>query len=190
MVNQTEMTDVTTNLSSRNEVEDNIHIVELLNNLDLEDEEEIDMLLDDRNFVSNEEDVNWEFDRSLMTTGLGECMDPAGSNLVFVNGINCAAHTLQLAVKGAIALLPACYSNVIKLATKVCKFLRKESTRNEARNLGLKIKLPSIHTPVRWSSTYIMVCYLFLSYYTKRANVINLHKYQFYLTTDERFAEK
>lgn len=157
-MNQTEMVNVTTALSSRNGVEDNIHIAELLNNLDDDDEEEVNMLLDDANFNFDEDGVNWEFDKCLMATGLGANMDPEEINVVFVNGINCAAHTLQLAVKDAIAQLPACHANVLRLAAKVCKFLRKESTKNEARNLGIKIKLPSMDTPTRWSSTYIMVC--------------------------------
>lgn len=74
-----------------------------------------------------------------------------------VNGINCAAHTLQLAVKDALNLLHVDHKNVIKLTREVVKFIRKESTRNDIRNRGLNLKLPSMGVETRWSSTYMMV---------------------------------
>lgn len=77
--------------------------------------------------------------------------------LFFVNGINCSAHTVQLAVMDALKLLTNDNLNVILLARVLVKFIRKETTRNESRNRGLKVILPALDVKTRWSSTYIMV---------------------------------
>lgn len=136
-------------------------IGELLNRLDEDDEEEIQALLNDDNFTGSD-DEDWEFDERLtQSTILAHAEVEADSCMMIVNGINCAAHTLQLAVKAAITLLDTQNTNVIKLATEVCKFLRKESTRNETKNRGLNVRLPSLDTKTRWSSTYLMVYHFF-----------------------------
>lgn len=136
--------------------DDNTRIAELLNVLNDEDEEEIDALLNDENFISD--DDNWVLDDGLTRLDLeGAVESEIGAGLVFVNGINCAAHTMQLVVRDALALLPRHHANIITLASKVSKFFRKESTRNTVRSLGLSLKVPSVEMPTRWSSTYMMV---------------------------------
>lgn len=143
--------------TSESNIDYNARIAELLNVLTDEDENEIDALLNDENFISNDDDM-WAIDDSLERLGLeGALESEIGAGLVFVNGINCAAHTMQLVVRGALALLPRHHANVITLATKVAKFFRKETTRNIVKNLGLACKVPTVEMTTRWSSTYIMV---------------------------------
>lgn len=142
---------------NHDDIDENARIQQLINELDEDDEEEIDALLNDENFESNDDNA-WEVDDHLVSLGLEAAVESeAGTNIVFVNGINCATHTMQLVVRDAIALLPKHQSNVITLATKVSKFFRKESTRNAVKNMGLKLKVPSVEMPTRWSSTYMMV---------------------------------
>lgn len=147
-----------------NERLDNARIEQILNELYADDEEEINNLLDDNNFSLYDENDDWEFDNRLIDSSIVDSATEASVRPVLVNGINCAAHTVQLAVKSAISRLSIEHSNVISLATKVVKFLRKENTRNEARDRGFKLKVPSIDTPTRWSSTYMMVIVLSFFY--------------------------
>lgn len=86
-------------------------------------------------------DVNWSMMRSL----------------VLVNGVNCAAHTLQLAIKGALFQLGSQQSNVIKLCREVCKFIRQQKTIYAMEQKGLEKKFPALDVDTRWSSTYLMV---------------------------------
>lgn len=142
-----------------NELHDNDRIEQILNELDADDEEEINDLLDDNNFVIHDTD-DWEFDNRLIDSSIiTNCAAETSIRPVLVNGINCGAHTVQLAVKSAISRLSTEHSNVISLAVKTVKFLRKETTRNEVRDRGLKLKVPSFNTPTRWSSTYLMVTF-------------------------------
>lgn len=132
-------------------------IQRLLNVLDEEDEEESETLLNDENFCSNDDNA-WEISNGLAGIGFEEAVESEMSeNLVIVNGINCAAHTLQLVVRGALALLSKVHANVIALASKVCKFFRTETTKNAVRNMGLGLRIPSMEMPTRWSNTYMMV---------------------------------
>lgn len=85
----------------------------------------------------------------------------SGSSLIFVNGINCAAHTVQLAIKDALRMIGDDNKNVIKLSRAVVKFIRKESTRNEVINRKIKTIFPVIDVETRWNSTFMMVSNLF-----------------------------
>lgn len=70
-------------------------------------------------------------------------------------GIRCAAHTLQLAMKGALK------STKIKILLNVCrmacKLLRKQSYKNKLKDENIQIPLPSLDCAVRWNSTFKMV---------------------------------
>lgn len=74
-----------------------------------------------------------------------------------LSGIRCAAHTLQLVVKDALAALPQETKNVIKLCRRVAKILRLESTKFYTEGCGLTLKKPRMDVETRWGSTYIMV---------------------------------
>lgn len=84
-------------------------------------------------------------------------------SLVLINGVNCAAHTLQLAIKNALFKLGSQQANIIKLCRDVCKFIRQQNTIYEMEKRGIKKKFPALDVETRWSSTYLMVCkkYLF-----------------------------
>lgn len=135
-------------------------IAHVLNEIDENDEAELDLLLYGD---YTEEDEDWNFIDYSMNADLVQSMENImNRQLFFVNGINCSAHTVQLAVMDALKLLTDENLNVISLARAVVKFIRKEGTRNESRNRGLKIILPALDIKTRWSSTYIMVrCYFY-----------------------------
>lgn len=72
-----------------------------------------------------------------------------------INGIRCAAHTLQLAVIGA--LQASDYAILIRLCRAICKQLRKQSIIHELGKNQIIYKIPSIDCLTRWNSTYKMV---------------------------------
>lgn len=133
-------------------------IAEALHVLDDDDQHEITLLLDDTNI---DDDDNWQQDDMSQLNIPDAIKNASNSSPIFINGISCAAHTVQLAVKDALAMLSILYFNVIKLAREVAKFLRKENIRIEMRNRKLESILPSLDIETRWSSTYLMVGVLF-----------------------------
>lgn len=74
---------------------------------------------------------------------------------LIANGIRCAAHTLQLAIKDALK------SSKIKVLLNVCrmscKLLRKSSYKNRMRDQKFDIPSPRLDTAFRWNSTFRMV---------------------------------
>lgn len=130
-------------------------IADVLHSLDEDDENEIAMLFNDSIIIDDDEcwqqnNLN-DFD---LANAIGE---KTTSQPIFVNGVNCAAHTIQLAVKGGLAMLRTDHFNVIKLAREVSKFLRRDNTRIEARNREITLKLVKLDMEPRWSSSYLMV---------------------------------
>lgn len=79
-----------------------------------------------------------------------------------INGIRCAAHTLQLAVISALKTPE--YQILVQLCRAVCKELRKETTSYELGENKIKFKIPRIDCLTRWNSTYTMVR-IFFEYY-------------------------
>lgn len=72
-----------------------------------------------------------------------------------ISGIRCAAHTLQLAVIGALSTKN--YKLFTRLCREVCKELRKQSTHDVLNANNITFKIPSIDCLTRWNSTYKMV---------------------------------
>lgn len=72
-----------------------------------------------------------------------------------INGIRCAAHTLQLAVQSALKVPE--FQILIRLCRAVCKELRKSSRRYELDKKNIACKIPRIDCKTRWNSTYTMV---------------------------------
>lgn len=78
---------------------------------------------------------------------------------LITNGIRCAAHTLQLAMKGA--LKSTKIATLLNVCRTACKLLRKQSYKNRLRNANIKIPLPNLDCAVRWNSTFRMVKWIF-----------------------------
>lgn len=78
-----------------------------------------------------------------------------GNHSLFVNSVKCAAHTIQLAVRDALNMLSKENQNVIDLCRLVAKYLRKPSSKNEMRDIGLTSILPGLDCQT--SSSYSMV---------------------------------
>lgn len=147
----------------QNQTDFNEEIANLLHNMDADDEDEIRALMNDS--LGEEE---WELN-NIEYADLSENIERQGSRIYFVNGVNCAAHTVQLAVKDALRQMDVTYSNIIQLSRAVVKFIRKESTRNKAEKRGLKFILPVIDIDTRWSSTYMMVNRIYTIYSSELA---------------------
>lgn len=79
-----------------------------------------------------------------------------------ITGVNCSAHTLQLAIKDALKLIALKNRNVISLCRNVAKSLRLKSTRHTYKEEhGREYKIPGLNVETRWGSTYTMVSLLF-----------------------------
>lgn len=149
---------ITVNESNDNEIMTSencdVEIAQILHLLDEDDESEIIMLLSDNHI---EDDDDWEqtnLDESDLVQAIVQTSE---SEPIFINGVNCGAHTVQLAVKSALSELSTSDSNIISLARQVAKFLRKDNTRIEARNRLLTLIFPALDMDIRWSSIYLMV---------------------------------
>lgn len=93
---------------------------------------------------------------------------------LIASGIKCAAHTLQLAVKGALKMVKI--QVLLKVCRTACKLLRKTSYKNRLRDRKIEIKkLPGLDCAVRWNSTYVMVRIRFFSkYLAVRSRLLHL----------------
>lgn len=84
-----------------------------------------------------------------------------------ITGVNCAAHTLQLAIGDAKKATSIANRNVISLCRAIAKLLRLKSTSLEVQHAHLNYKIPRIEVPTRWCSLYLMVIthslYIYLS---------------------------
>lgn len=105
-----------------------------------EDEAEISELLDDTTHYF--ELLHWLHNEFIMHT-------------MNSNGIKCAAHTVQLAVWGA--LKTKNIQVIIAMCRVACKLLRKSAYKNKLLAKNLKISLPRLDCATRWNSTYTMV---------------------------------
>lgn len=110
--------------------------------------------LEETNEILNDNSVGDEFEEDNMNL-----VDPNDiiSSAIFVNHVNCAAHTIQLVVLDALKKLSQSDQNVIIICREFAKFVRRSSSIVCVEKLGIKRKLPKLDCPTRWSSTYIMV---------------------------------
>lgn len=130
---------------------DDSEISDLLHELDLFDEVEMDELM----YGDDDDECNDEW--TLIHVEESELVENLKSEISFINTVNCAAHTLQLGINDGLKSLDGKAKNVIRLARQVAKFLRKQSTINEMKKCGLRLKCPRLDCVTRWNSTYLMV---------------------------------
>lgn len=93
-------------------------------------------------------------------------MEVSGADWLWnITGLNCAAHTVQLAIKDCLNELGTSEKNVIELCREICKMLRTDSICNEMANLGKEYRLPRLESKTRWGAMYLMVCHVFIIIY-------------------------
>lgn len=78
-------------------------------------------------------------------------------HLLYVTGIRCAPHTIQLVVNDGLKKLDSQHLNVLALAREAAKFLRLKSTLNELTMNNITIRKIHLDTKTRWSSYKVMV---------------------------------
>lgn len=125
---------------------------------------EIERILNETDEVSDEEALNIIFqeenlrnNESLLSTISSDLISSGVNRIINITGINCAAHTLQLAINDALKNIAKTHMNVISLCQKISKFFRLDSTHREASNMGFSYRKPHLSCPTRWCSTYLMV---------------------------------
>lgn len=124
----------------------------------LSDETEI---TDDEAYQRLFEEVQFNEDNSTLLNAMSTAIASFGVDIWNITGINCAEHTLQLAIKDAVSKLPQEFENVIKLCRRVCAFLRLQSTSNVLDEIGVEYLVPRTENETRWGSMYLMVCSTF-----------------------------
>lgn len=121
-------------------------IEELLCVEDISDDDAIEQLCNEVHLDENNATLLKQMTAEL-TSITHEIMD--------ITGVNCAAHTLQLGIKDALAKFQPNFKNVIELCRRVCKFLRLKSTSYAS---PIEYPKPRKENKTRWCSMYLMVC--------------------------------
>lgn len=117
---------------------------------------------DDEAYEQLFEEVEFNRDNSTLLNVMSTEILSFGIDIWDITGVNCAAHTLQLATKDSISKLPQPIKNVIELCRLVCKFLRLKSTSVAMDIIGVEYTLPRLENDTRWGSMYLMVRFLLL----------------------------
>lgn len=136
--------------SSSNDDQIDCDISELLANLVEVNDEEDDAL------EKAMEEIPLDGHQTLLEAMANELVN-CGDIIWNITGVDCAAHTLQLAIADSIKKLPTNTANVILLCREMSKFLRLVSTKNEMSKLGIEYRLPRLEVSTRWSSLFHMV---------------------------------
>lgn len=76
------------------------------------------------------------------------------SSILYISGIKCAAHTVQLVVKDS---LSPPNSDILNICKHIAKCLRQSSFKQELTQQKIAFTTVRLSCPTRWSSQYIMV---------------------------------
>lgn len=132
--------------------------------IDIETDDQIAQLLLELEETSDDqaldflfEDLNSERHKKVLRDMTEQIVDEAGPILMDITGVNCAAHTLQLAIKDALNELLLMHKNVINLCRNVAKALRLKSIQHKLDSMGKQFKKPRLENDTRWGSLYSMV---------------------------------
>lgn len=151
-INQTtdeQQANTNTNFDSlRNEEELDEEIDELLLITDdITDDEAIDIIINETN-------------NQTLLNAMSIELEQSGVDFLFdITGVNCAVHTLQLAIKDALAKMSKSFRNVIELCRIVCKVIRLKSCEIEMDKQNIPYKKPRLENATRWGSMFLMVCF-------------------------------
>lgn len=122
-------------------------------------------ILAQNNDVTDDEAISCIFDevalqqhRTLLNDMTNAMSDDGFEFMWDISGINCAAHTLQLAIKDSFKRISKAISNFIELCRKTCKFFRLQTTRFELEEARITYIQPRLENDTRWGSMYLMVC--------------------------------
>lgn len=76
-----------------------------------------------------------------------------------ISGVNCAAHTLQLALKDALKKMAIQHQNIISLCHQVAKTMRIKSHQQSYKTEtdGSSYTMPRLDVETRWGYTFLMV---------------------------------
>lgn len=121
-----------------------IEIEDLLKSLEELEVEELNEILEDCS--DNDDDTTIEIEP-----------ENIAASPMFVNHVNCGAHTIQLIVSDALKELRSNHYNVIKLCRQFAKFLRRPTTIVKLNNLGIRFTFPKLDCSTRWNSLLILV---------------------------------
>lgn len=123
-------------------------------------------ITDDEAYQRLFEEVEFNQDNSTLLNAMSDEIASLGVDIWDITGINCAEHTLQLAIKSAVSKLPREFRNVIKLCRRVCAFLRLQSTSNKLDAINMEHTVPRTENETRWGSMYLMVCFTFRIFFS------------------------
>lgn len=144
-------------------------LIEKPQELDEETDAAIEQLLAQMPLISDDEALDRVFgeveenskanddNETLLTVITNELANNGVKFLWNITGINCAEHTLQLAINDSLKEVKKSVKNVITLAREICKLIRLPSTSLEMQKLNIGYKLPRLEVKTRWDSMFLMV---------------------------------
>lgn len=101
-----------------------------------------------------------ETNKNLLNELQDNMLDLYGLDVMWdVSGVNCAAHTLQLAIEDTFKAVSIKTRNTIQLCNRTAKMMRKQSTMCSMQEDNIVFTKPKIDVVTRWGSTYLMVIF-------------------------------
>lgn len=143
--------DTTNTIANVMVISDDDAIEQLLLFNDITDDEAIEMIYEREEY--QELDTQHQSTLSQIVVNLNESCNTIWK----INGINCAAHTIQLAIKNALNGMLKIDHNIIELCRRISKILRLKRVQMILKEKGYQFKIPRLDVETRWSSTYMMV---------------------------------
>lgn len=114
-------------------------------------------------------------DETLLQATVAELITEHEIDDIFnMSGINCVVHTLQLAVKYALNMLPEEFQRIISLCRRIAKILNTKRAKYDLNSAGITFKIPRLETETRWGSMFGMVS---TQYHYTNVNKLELYSF-------------